>query len=378
MPRIDPFPRRLAPALLILMPGLAGAACEPLAASAQRHTQAIDIALDEQNTLLALDGSRIRSWLPSVTVETGTRARPVIWAERVDWSVYAAAPDARIAVTMLRWETRADGRPRLCGIARYGADTVSRVRSSDRASLPRPEAETRFYYDHHGRLAGYQEQVRRRDGGAGRGARHCLRYDEQGELAELSANGCAAARPMQRYVHAAGGRLLRVISYQPRSGDAIEVTSFDPYGRVAVRYRREVSVQADSVPVLGPPYRDRPGEHAIMVLPGPAWRPPALESYHYDWAIVQTPLADGVRDVYAARRDPARVLAQGNSGSNARFTLTTAQRKRVWDAAGKTPGGVQWLWAPGQIHTLLPAMSAKTWSACIDPRNRQPDACEAR
>lgn len=377
MPRIDSFPLRLALTLLAVVPGLVHAACEPLAASARRHTQVIDISLDEQNTLLALDGSRIRSWLPSVTVETGTRARPVIWAEQVDWSAYAAAPGARIGVTMLRWEIRADGRPRLCGIARYAADTVRRVRASGDATLPRPAAETRYYYDAQGRLAGYEERTRAWNGVAGRPARYCLRYDEYGWLAEVGANDCAAARPSSRYVHNAAGRLLRTISYQVESGDAVAVTTFDTHGRAAARYLREVSVQPDGRPQLGPPYRDRPGEHAIMVLPGPAWRPPALESYHYDWAIVQPTPTDDASDVYAAKRDPAQVLATGNSGNGAQFILSAAQRKRVWEAAGETPGGVQWLWAPGQIHTLLQAMPRQAWNTCIDPHNRHAHACEA-
>lgn len=362
-----------------MAPGLAGAACEPLAVSAQRHTQVIDIALDDQNTLLALDGSRIRSWLPSVAVETGVRATPVIWAERVDWSVYAAAPHARIGVTMLRWEAGADGQRRLCGIARYSADTVQRAKTSGPTTLPRPEAETRFYYDSNGRLTGYEERSRTWDGTPNRRARYCLRYDEYGWLAELAAHGCGAgSRPVSRYVHDPAGRLLRTLSYHAPSGEVSEVVAYDPQGRPVRRYLREAAPQADGSSRLGLPYRDSAGDYPIIVLPGAAWQPPKLDSYHYDWAIVRSEPGRDVADVYGARHDSTRLLAKGNSGNGGHFAMTAAQRRRIWEAAGETPGGVQWLWAPGQVHTLLQAMPAQTWAACTAPDNRQPDACEAR
>ncbi|MNT83395.1 hypothetical protein D3C72_2232540 [compost metagenome] len=81
-------------------------------------------------------------------------------------------------------------------------------------------------------------------------------------------------------------------------------------------------------------------------------------------------------DVYDAKRDPASVLAKGNSGGG-QFHLTADQRRRVWTAAGSKPGGVQWLWAPGQVFTLLQAMPDAAWAACADPANRSPNACPA-
>ncbi|MEC6412776.1 hypothetical protein ACFWXM_15505 [Achromobacter xylosoxidans] len=379
MPRSDSALPLLALTVLAIAPGLADAACEPLAASSRRHTQVADISLDDQNTLLAMDGSRLRSWLPSVAVETGVRATPVIWAERVDWSVYAAAPGARIGETMLRWETSADDHRRLCGIARYGAGSVQQMRASGQPMPPRPEAETRFYYDENGRLIGYEERRRAWDGTLGKPDRYCLRYDEYGWLAELGANSCnAKTRPVTRYVHDATGRLLRTLKYDAASGEINEVSVYDRQGRPARRYLRDAEAQADGSSRLGPPYLDSPGQYPVMVLPGPTWQPPRLVSYHYDWAIVQPEPGSDVADVYGAKRDAARILAKGNSGDDGRFALTPLQRKRIWEAAGQTPGGVQWLWAPGQVHTLLQAMPAKTWAACTAPDNRQPDACEAR
>ncbi|MGE8638375.1 MAG: hypothetical protein ACN6PR_07035 [Achromobacter sp.] len=379
MPRVEPALRLLALTALSMAPGLASALCEPLAASAQRQTRVMDISLDDTNTLLALDGSRIRSWLPSVTVETGARATPVIWAERVDWSVYAAAPDARIGVTMLRSEIGADGRQHLCGVARYGANTVQAARDAGPAPLPPPDAETRYYYRDDGRLTGYEERSRAADGRPNPTSRYCLRYDRHGWLAELSANDCTApAQPLARYVHDAAGRLLRVIAYQDKSGDASEVVAYDGQGRKTQRYLRQPAAWAQAEPALGLPYREVPSEYAVLVLPGPAWKPPVLDSYHYDWAIVQPRPADGGGDIYAAKRDSAQVLAKGNSGDGGNgnpFALTAAQKQRIWEAAGQTPGGVQWLWAPGQTYTLLQAMPDAAWVACTDPDNRQADAC---
>ena len=373
----DSARRLLALTALSLAPGLASALCEPLAASAQRHTGVMDISLNDTNTLLALDGSRIRSWLPGVTIDTGERALATIWAERVDWSVYAAAPDARIGVTMLRWESAPDGRQHLCGIARYSAGAVHEARASGKAALPPPDAETRFYYDAAGRLTGYEERSRAWDGRRNRPARYCLRYDTHGWLAELGANDCAApSRPMTRYVHDAAGRLLRTISYQDKSEDAFEVVTHDAQGRRAQRYLRQRTAWADGPAVLGLPYRASADPYASLVLPGPAWEAPELDSYNYDWAIVQPKkTAEGVASIYAAKRDPSQILAQGNSGDQRRFIMTAAQRKRIWEAAGKTPGGVQWLWAPGQTYTLLQAMPAAEWASCIDPENRNANAC---
>lgn len=376
MPRSESALRLLVLAALTLAPGLASALCEPLAASAQRHTQVLDIALDDTSTLLGLDGSRIRSWLPNVAIETGTRATPVIWAERVDWSVYAAAPDARIGATMLRLETGADGRQHLCGIARYNANAVLEIRASRKTPLPRPDTETRFYYDDDGRLTGYEERSRAGDGRPNPPARYCLRYDAHGWLAELGANDCAAAsRPMARYVHDAAGRLLRSISYQGTPGNAFQVVTYNHQGGVAQRYLRDTTAWADDARTLGLPYRAVPSDYAVLVLPGPAWKTPALDSYHYDWTIVQPKGIEGDRDIYAAKRDPAQMLAAGNSGNGGQFTMTAAQRQRIWNAAGQTPGGVQWLWAPGQTYTLLQAMSDAAWAACTDPENRKADAC---
>ncbi|MGB3430294.1 hypothetical protein [Achromobacter sp.] len=378
MPRSDAALRLLALTALSMAPGLASALCEPLAASAQRHTGVMDISLDDTNTLLALDGSRIPSWLPSVAIDTGARASAVIWAERVDWSVYAAAPDARIGVTLLRWESAPDGRRHLCGIARYSAGAVDAARASGKAALPAPDAETRFYYDAAGRLTGYEERSRTWEGRPNRPVRYCLRYDARGWLAELGANDCAAAsRPVTRYVHDAAGRLLRTISYQDKSEDAFEVVTHDALGRKAQRYLRQRKTWSDEPPVLGLPYRASPNQYAVLVLPGPAWKAPALDSYHYDWAIVQPKqIAGDTASIYVARRDPAQVLATGNSGNDGRFAMSAAQRKRIWEAAGQTPGGVQWLWAPGQTYTLLQAMPAALWASCIDPENRRADACE--
>lgn len=379
MPRVESALRLLALTGLSMAPGLANALCEPLAASAQRQTLVADISLDGTNTLLALDGSRIPSWQPAVAVETGARATPVVWAERVDWSVYAAAPDARIGEAMLRFETGADGRRHLCGIARYSANSVEAAREAGKADLPRPDSETRYYYGDGDKLTGVEERSRAADGRPNPATRYCLRYDGNGWLAELGADACASpSRPMTRYVHDAAGRLLRVIAYQGHSGEASQVEAYDGQGRRTQRYLRPHIGWAEDGPALGLPYRETPSEYAVLVLPGPAWKPPALDSYHYDWAIVQPKpdgSGDGGRDIYAAKRDPAQVLAKGNSGNGGQFALTAAQKQRIWDAAGKTPAGVQWLWAPGQTYTLLQAMPRAAWAACTDPENRQAGAC---
>lgn len=377
MPRFDSGRRLLALAALSTAPGLASALCEPLAVSAQRHTRVMDISLDDTNTLLALDGSRIRSWLPEVAIATDGRALATIWAEQVDWSVYAAAPHARIGATMLRWESAPGGRQHLCGIARYSANAVHETRESGKAALPPPDAETRFYYDAAGRLTGYEERSRAWDGRRNRPARYCLRYDAHGWLAELGANDCSApSRPMARYVHDAAGRLLRTISYQDQSGDAFEVVTHDAQGRKAQRYLRQRQAWADEPPVLGLPYRASLDPYPALVLPGPAWEAPELDSYNYDWAIVRPKkTAEGLASIYAAKRDSAQILAQGNSGDHRQFTMTATQRKRIWDAAGQTPGGVHWLWAPGQTYTLLQAMPAALWASCVNPENRNADAC---
>ncbi|NMK46214.1 hypothetical protein [Achromobacter sp. Bel] len=376
MPRVESALRLLALTGLSMAPGLANALCEPLAASAQRQTLVADISLDGTNTLLARDGSRIPSWQPAVAVQTGARATPVVWAERVDWSVYAAAPDARIGVAMLRFETGADGRQHLCGIARYSANTVEAARTSGKADLPPPDSETRYYYGDGDKLTGVQERSRAADGRPNPATRYCLRYDGNGWLAELGADACTApSRPMTRYVHDAAGRLLRVIAYQNDAGEASQVEAYDGQGRRTQRYARQRMGWSEGVRALGLPYRETPSEYAVLVLPGPAWKPPALDSYHYDWAIVQPKAGNGGRDIYAAKRDPAQVLAKGNSGNGGQFALTAAQKQRIWEAAGKTPGGVQWLWAPGQTYTLLQAMPRSAWDACTDPENRRADAC---
>ncbi|MNQ16975.1 hypothetical protein D3C85_299840 [compost metagenome] len=375
MPRIKSALRLLAVAALPLVSTWAHALCQPMAASGQRETVVADVRLDDTNTLLALDGSRIKTWEPPVGVRTGRRATPYLWAEAVDWSVYAAEPGATIGPTLLRFERGPNGVRHICGIAEYSARAVHEAMESGQSSLPMPDNETRFLYDDAGRLAGYELRSRNAAGRANPTQHFCLRYDRHGWLAEHGANACdKPSQPLMRYVHDASGRLLRTISYVEKQGDAIEVREFDPQGRPGQRTLRQRLDWNNDKLVLGLPYPERASEYSILVLPGPNWAAPALESYHYDWAIVQ-PKGDG-REVYAARRDPTAVLAQGNSGPNGRFTLSNAQRRQVWEAAGQHPGGVQWLWAPGQIYTLLQALPDKVWQACIDPENRQANACK--
>lgn len=375
MRRTKPVLRLSAMAAMSAAPGLALALCQPLAAN-ERLTVVADVRLDDTHTLLAKDGSRIRSWLPAVQVPDGPRAVPVIWAENVDWSVYAADPGARIGATMLRFEQGQDGRPHLCGIAQYSPNTVDEARAKPGPALPPPESETRFRYDASGRLTGYEVRSRTWDGRANLPVRRCLRYDANGWLAELADGSCdGASRPQVRYVHDAAGRLLRTVRHAPETGEANEVIVHDAAGGIAQRYLRPVLQSEDGRDAqAGLPYRAVAGEHPVLVMPGPGWQPPALESYHYDWAIVQ-PRGDA--SVYEAKRDPKSVLASGNSGENGRFDMSADARRRVWAAAGRAPGGVQWLWAPGQVLTLLQAMPGTAWAACADPQVRRPAACPA-
>ncbi|WAI83110.1 MULTISPECIES: hypothetical protein [Achromobacter] len=376
MPRIKSALRLIAVATLPLASPFAHALCQPMAASGQRETVVADVRLNDTNTLLALDGSRIKTWEPPVGVRTGPRATPYIWAEAVEWSVYTAEPGATIGPTLLRFERGPDGVKHICGIAEYSARAVHEAMESRQPSLPMPDNETRFLYDDAGRLAGYELRSRNAAGRANPTQHYCLRYDRNGWLAEHGANACnKPSRPLMRYVHDTAGRLLRTISYQEGQGDALEVREFDTQGQPGQRtLRQRLDWDNDKV-VLGLPHQEQASEYSILVLPGPDWAAPALASFHYDWAIVR-PKGDG-REVYAARRDPTAVLAQGNSGANGRFTLSAAQRRQVWEAAGRHPGGVQWLWAPGQIYTLLQALPDPVWQACTNPDNRQPGACKA-
>lgn len=376
MPRFDRPLRLLLLTGLTLAPAWAHALCQPMAASGQRETIVAQVRLDETATLLALDGSRIKTWEPAVAIATGTRAKPVIWAEAVDWSVYSSdPPTTAIGPTVLRFELGPDGVRHLCGIAQFDENTIESARTSGRAGLPKPDFETRFQYDASDRLVGYDMRSRNAQGKANAPVQFCLRYDSHGWLAEHGANACSdASRPLTRYVHDAAGRLLRTISYLENQGDAVEVRRFDAQGQPGQRYRRQRLEWNNDKLMLGLPYQELASEFAVLVLPGPNWAAPPLPSYHYDWAIVQPQGKDG--DVYRARRDPAAVLAQGNSGPDGQFTLSAAQRRKVWDAAGKAPGGVHWLWAPGQIYTLLQALPPAVWQTCIDPENRQADACD--
>ncbi len=375
MPRTRPVLHLLGLAAMSAAPSLAMALCQPLAAG-ERLTIVADVRLDDTNTLLGKDGSRVRSWLPPVQVPDGPRAAPAIWAENVDWSVYAAEAGARIGVTVLRFERGADGGQHLCGIAQYSPQAVDEARAQPGPALPPPDNETRFRYDTAGRLTGYEMRSRTWDGRANRPVRYCLRHDENGWLAELAKGACEGpSRPEVRYVHDASGRLLRTIRHAPETGEADEVIVHDATGQAAQRYLRPVRADEDGTGAqTGLPYRAMQGEHPLMVLPGPDWTPPALDSYHYDWAIVQP---HGDADVYDAKRDPSSVLARGNSGANGRFDLSAEARRRIWTAAGRAPGGVQWLWAPGQVLTLLQAMPDAAWASCADPRDRRPAACPA-
>jgi len=156
MPLADSPLRLLVLAALSMAPAWAHALCQPMAATGQRETVIANVTLNDTNTLLAVDGSRIRSWEAPVDVETGLRATPVIWAERVDWSVYAAPPDARIGPTVLRFERGADGVRHLCGIAEYDARTLNDAQASRQQALPKPDNETRFQYDDRARLIGVE------------------------------------------------------------------------------------------------------------------------------------------------------------------------------------------------------------------------------
>lgn len=384
-PRTDCWHPPLALAALLLLaassPAQGASVCRPLA-QGDRETLVADIALDDTNTLLGLDGSRIKTWQPMLGVQTGRRATAFLWAERVDWSVYPAAPGARIGQTMLRFERGADGARHLCAIATYSSRVVAQALAASDAALPPPDTETRFRYDDAGRLSGYDVLTRPWDGARVPPVRHCVRYDPHGWLAETATGACdAQPQPQARYVHDAAGRLLRVISYLEGGiagqEQARDITVYDAQGQAAARYSRQAITLADESTVLGPPHRALATSHPVLVLEGPAWRSPSLDSYHYDWAIVRSEDSDAGA-LYEAKRNPARVLASGNSGNGSAFAMTATLRRRIWDTARQHPGHVHWLWAPGQIATVIAAMPGAAWDACADPSNRRPDACAAR
>ncbi|KWC39163.1 hypothetical protein WL48_01425 [Burkholderia ubonensis] len=411
--------RRLRAHAFALAAGLAAApfahaVCDPSdAALAAMTSVAVDFPLDDAGALLGLDGSRIKSsdLDDPLRVTLDGRARPTLWAEQVDWSAYRL-PGKRVGPTTLFFDQAADGTRHLCRVEQNGfTDAFEDKREAlltreesdryaydrrhgeagnraadERAAEPgdyRLERKLVLHYDSAGRLAGFDTFSRDRDAGEStppaQASRVCLRYDAHGWLAASGADVCDGRAGDQAglvYVHDADGRLLRVIR---REDGAVRVQTFDAQGKPGALYLASSGQKAlpHRLPEIRGAYTyslsDR--EQRTLVLDGPSWTIPPVDSDDYAWRFLLLPGDESAGGIIAFRDDELQLLAAGKSGRNGAIRLSAAQKRRIWEAARDRPGRVIWNYAPGQDLVVVAAMPDAVWRQCAGASDRTPDAC---
>ncbi|KWE48586.1 hypothetical protein WL76_00535 [Burkholderia ubonensis] len=390
----------------------AHAVCDPSdAAPAAMTSVAVDFPLDDAGALLGLDGSRVK---PSdlddpLRVTLDGRARPTLWAEQVDWSVYRL-PGKRVGPTTLFFDQGADGTRHLCRVEQYRftdafedkREALLTREESDRHAYERRhggagnraadarEAEPGDYrlerklvlhYDSAGRLAGFDTFSRDRDADErtppAQTGRVCLRYDAHGWLAASGADVCDGRAGDQAglvYVHDADGRLLRVIR---REDGAVQVRTFDAQGKPGALYLASSGQKAlpHRLPEIHGTYGLSDREQRTLVLDGPNWTIPPVDSEYYAWRFLLLPGDESAGGIIAFRDDEVQLLAAGKSGGNGAIRLSAAQKRRIWEAARDRPGRVIWNYAPGQDLVVVAAMPDAVWRQCAGTSDRTPDAC---
>ncbi|KVM71334.1 hypothetical protein WJ61_20250 [Burkholderia ubonensis] len=411
--------RRLRVHAFALAAGLAAApfahaVCDPSdAALAAMTSVAVDFPLDDAGALLGLDGSRIKSsdLDDPLRVTLDARARPTLWAEQVDWSAYRV-PGKRVGPTTLFFDQAADGTRHLCRVEQNGftdafedkREALLTREESDRYAYDRRhggagnraadaraaepgdyrlERKLVLHYDSAGRLAGFDTFSRDRDAGErtppAQTGRVCLRYDAHGWLAASGADVCDGRADDQAglvYVHDADGRLLRVIR---REDGAVRVQTFDAQGKPGALYLASSGPKAlpHRLPEIRGVYTyslsDR--EQRTLVLDGPSWAIPPVDSDDYAWRFLLLPGDESAGGIIAFRDDELQLLAAGKSGRNGAIRLSAAQKRRIWEAARDRPGRVIWNYAPGQDLVVVAAMPDAVWRQCAGASDRTPDAC---
>ncbi|WP_431825057.1 hypothetical protein [Burkholderia sp. F1] len=391
---------------------LAHAVCDPSdGALAAMTPVAVDFPLNEAGALLGLDGSRIRSsdLDDPLRVTLDGRARPTLWAEQVDWSVYRV-PGKRVGPTTLVFDQAADGTRHLCRVEQNGftdafedkREALLTRQESDRYAYERRQggagnraADARaaepgdyrlerklvLHYDSAGRLTGFDTFSRDRDADErtppAQTGRVCLRYDAHGWLAASGADVCDSRAGDQAglvYVHDADGRLLRVIR---RDDGAVQVRTFDAQGKPGALYLASSGQKAlpHRLPEIHGAYDQSDREQRTLVLDGPNWTIPPVDYGYYAWRFLLLPGDESAGGIIAFRDDELQLLAAGKSGRNGAIRLTAAQKRRIWEAARDRPGRVIWNYAPGQDLVVVAAMPDAVWRQCAGTSDRTADAC---
>ncbi len=175
-------------------------------------------------------------------------------------------------------------------------------------------------------------------------------------------------------MHDADGRLLRVIR---RDDGAVQVRTFDAQGKPGALYLASSGQKAlpHRLPEIHGAYGLSDREQRTLVLDGPNWTVPPVDSEYYAWRFLLLPGDESAGGIIAFRDDEVQLLAAGKSGRNGAIRLSAAQKRRIWEAARDRPGRVIWNYAPGQDLVVVAAMPDAAWRRCAGTSGRTPDAC---
>ncbi|MBN3821547.1 hypothetical protein G3N57_35775, partial [Paraburkholderia sp. Se-20369] len=161
-------------------------------------------------------------------------------------------------------------------------------------------------------------------------------------------------------------------------GGAVRVRTFDAHGKPAALYLASSGqkVLPHRLPAVEGADGQSDREQRTLVLDGPNWTIPPVDSAYYAWRFLLLPGDESAGGIMAFRDDEMQVLANGKSGQNGVIRLTAAQKRRIWEAARDRPGRVLWNYAPGQDLVVVAAMPDAVWRQCAGASDRTADACE--
>jgi hypothetical protein len=363
--------------LLLISPGCANAQdCEPLTATAGSPPPGlVTYQLPDLSgiDLLGRDGSRVRSntAAPSPTLtRTGAEvpAPSLHWTNLADLAVY----------------NDAQGENRYLLSTQSGGFRLCRIEHNNRHG----RTMERFEYDTAGRLTGWQ-MLFAGDGEWKVSDHRCFHYGAGGLLTSYASApefvDCRHPKPehvQAYYLRGDAGKLTRVIKFGPTlraEKPNITVILFDGQGTATHFILHDWGGGLVQFPVLAENLDEVYIPRNFITVKSRhfeiALTDNGLAESNSPWEIVLGE-ADASADDYLTQSKNVRVFAKGTTDGEGRVLLSPVRKRLLWSFVNAHPDRACLMFYSHciSIRTVYPE---DEWARCIDPAQRDPEACHA-